>query len=868
MDSVQQSFRNLGLSFRGSERQAPGLFNMALRFSKVMEREATASKTMEVRLKEVVAAFNSSGSVAPKHQVNKEAEKVILNIIVGTTEETRKVISDHLAHFKWKDSCFSSSQLQSTRWLLGATAKNMPENYGQALTMTPEAQMMLMQLHVHLYMQAVRKCKGATARAKCRLDKENFEKLCDFATMFASVRAAAKLASSDKTIDQQIMDSFLAKDYYQEIEASIQCKNVSFRLQNLSLWQDIVDKANSGTDAILAATNCSDVVAAEEAAVASKFSAVKAQLAHDCQALAEYHAAKGKTDARKHVIQVLHTKTQEEKGMQQLCCHGREEVMLSRCYTALTSDLGFPNRLDVMMRAVAAKHKVEAAKLIGIVDATKFGINTQPVVNAIGKWAEKLCAKDPHSAGCNLLGFIALFTLGGSCVVIILPLLASASSSGSLREDHRKLEDKLIKHGLELRPFTLLLDNTQQHANRDLPSAYPGLLAVSDSALPSKGTGHRSNKTLAMQAANSKADKASINCFCFSRLWAQQITKPAVPIQESSFVVPGALPTFESKRNMTDAQETAQWLGGTEVPQQILEALLGERTDAVILHGTFYDACVEKACLDMGLTSVSHTADSKVFNAGNKLIKQELLAQWKENRGAMQDVLPRFQENPNAAQIPQPPAVPVFKLCVYADGALALPRDVRGTYLSDPVRAPEWRQLLQEFDRSYANGTSPQTGPTETGSETVDAAFDWSKVFPNETADPQSLKATDGAITFAMSSQVNFIVVEQKLYLEAVEDATLDAKSPLLTYGAGSWLTGERGKNQVKEFPDKSCRCEFGDDTAKVVLEEESGDSNVMTLRQALQRIEAGGMVSYTLGAHRVERPPEVVQGNASDRRG
>lgn len=87
MDSVQQSFRNLGLSFRGSERQAPGLFNMALRFSKVMEREATASKTMELRLKEVVAAFNSSGSVGPKHQVNKEAEKVILNIIVGTTED-------------------------------------------------------------------------------------------------------------------------------------------------------------------------------------------------------------------------------------------------------------------------------------------------------------------------------------------------------------------------------------------------------------------------------------------------------------------------------------------------------------------------------------------------------------------------------------------------------------------------------------------------------------------------------------------------------------------------------------------------------------------------------------------------------------
>ena len=85
MDLVQQSYRNLGLSFRGSERQAAGLFTMALRFSKVMERQPAASQTMEARLKEVVTAFNASGSVAPKHQVHKDA--VILNIIVGTKED-------------------------------------------------------------------------------------------------------------------------------------------------------------------------------------------------------------------------------------------------------------------------------------------------------------------------------------------------------------------------------------------------------------------------------------------------------------------------------------------------------------------------------------------------------------------------------------------------------------------------------------------------------------------------------------------------------------------------------------------------------------------------------------------------------------
>lgn len=47
--------------------------------------------------------------------------------------------------------------------------------------------------------------------------------------------------------------------------------------------------------------------------------------------------------------------------------------MLSRCYTALTSDLGFPNRLDVMMRAVAAKHKVRPD-----LKSVKFGTHGQP----------------------------------------------------------------------------------------------------------------------------------------------------------------------------------------------------------------------------------------------------------------------------------------------------------------------------------------------------------------------------------------------------------------------------------------------------------------------------------------------------------
>ena len=38
-----------------------------------------------------------------------------------------------------------------------------------------------------------------------------------------------------------------------------------------------------------------------------------------------------------------------------------------------------------------------------------------------------------------------------------------------------------------------------------------------------------------------------------------------------------------------------------------------------------------------------------------------------------------------------------------------------------------------------------------------------------------------------------------------------------------------------------------------------------MTLRQALQKIERGGLVDYTLGGHTCTRPPAVTQGHQDD---
>lgn len=80
-----------------------------------------------------------------------------------------------------------------------------------------------------------------------------------------------------------------------------------------------------------------------------------------------------------------------------------------------------------------------------------------------------------------------------------------------------------------------------------------------------------------------QVDKSTINIFCSSKLWqGQLVTGQPKAIQESQFVVPGAVSSAEGRRNYTDVQETAQWLGGIDVPTQILKDLLNRALDSIM----------------------------------------------------------------------------------------------------------------------------------------------------------------------------------------------------------------------------------------------------------------------------------------------
>ena len=63
-----------------------------------------------------------------------------------------------------------------------------------------------------------------------------------------------------------------------------------------------------------------------------------------------------------------------------------------------------------------------------------------------------------------------------------------------------------------------------------------------------------------------------------SAAWKHQAFRPdALPtaIEQSDFVAPSStsITSHDTRKNFTDVQETAQWLGGVDVPTKILETL-------------------------------------------------------------------------------------------------------------------------------------------------------------------------------------------------------------------------------------------------------------------------------------------------------
>ena len=91
MADVDRSFRNISLSFWGSERQAPSTLQLALRFSRILELREKEGRhhpdmTMEQCLMDVTNEFNESPGLQAKHRVEDDRFKAVPNLLTGSCE--------------------------------------------------------------------------------------------------------------------------------------------------------------------------------------------------------------------------------------------------------------------------------------------------------------------------------------------------------------------------------------------------------------------------------------------------------------------------------------------------------------------------------------------------------------------------------------------------------------------------------------------------------------------------------------------------------------------------------------------------------------------------------------------------------------
>ena len=219
----------------------------------------------------------------------------------------------------------------------------------------------------------------------------------------------------------------------------------------------------------------------------------------------------------------------------------------------------------------------------------------------------------------------------------------------------RLIEDKMTSFQTELRDITICSDLSGLHRNSDRPAFYAAYIAVADSALPLKGAAHRASRHDA-----DAVKPVMINEHCQSELWRLQgMNELAAALPENQFCVPSSrshLSANDCRRNLTDFQETSQWLAGEDAWAKIIESMTGRSAAflsftagfrwqmlvdmnfiikvhsagdrskrTVLINTTPYCASVEKACIKLHVPVLSITDNSINHSYTSLSIRNKLL---------------------------------------------------------------------------------------------------------------------------------------------------------------------------------------------------------------------------------------------------
>ena len=122
------------------------------------------------------------------------------------------------------------------------------------------------------------------------------------------------------------------------------------------------------------------------------------------------------------------------------------------------------------------------------------------------------------------------------------------------------------------------------HGNSERPGYYQAWIAAAETSLPLKGTWHRR-----ANGDDKEPKPVSVCSFTNSDLWKMQgfpIDGLPKAVAEPDFIVPSQksfLTSNDARRNLTDTQETAQWVTGAEFYQKLFQSLWGILIDDVTI---------------------------------------------------------------------------------------------------------------------------------------------------------------------------------------------------------------------------------------------------------------------------------------------
>lgn len=191
-----RSLLNLQLSYRGSERQAPSALSLALTLSAIMKDKNDAGLhdpkwTTQQRLASVIADFHDMPGTLTKWRLDEDREKAVYNLLVGTTPESRSLLSSHLDYHKWSQCAFTSDLLKSSRWLLGACPRNVKAHLKQLLTVEAKSQRLFLANVISTFVHQSKKLKPTT-RAKVRPSQSEWDNLMNYTCVMEGVLKEAK----------------------------------------------------------------------------------------------------------------------------------------------------------------------------------------------------------------------------------------------------------------------------------------------------------------------------------------------------------------------------------------------------------------------------------------------------------------------------------------------------------------------------------------------------------------------------------------------------------------------------------------------------------------------------------------------------